>query len=86
MFFVYMVRCADRTLYTGVARDPHKRLGVHNSGNGAKYTRARLPVSLVYFEPCHSLGAALRRERQLKAWSRARKERLVASPSVTPAL
>ena len=78
MFFVYMVRCADGTLYTGLARDPGKRVDVHNSGKGAKYTRARLPVSLVYFEPCDTLSAALRRERQLKPLRRARKEALIA--------
>jgi predicted GIY-YIG superfamily endonuclease len=78
MFFVYMVRCADGTLYTGLARDPHERVRVHNSGKGAKYTRARLPVSLVYCEPCDSLSAALKRERELKPWSRARKEALIA--------
>ena len=78
MFFVYIARCADGTLYTGFARDPHKRVQVHNAGKGAKYTRSRLPVSLVYTEPCESLSAALKRERQLKPWSRARKEALIA--------
>ncbi len=63
---MYILRCADGTLYTGFARDPHARVRVHNSGKGAKYTRARLPVSLVYVEPCESLGAALKREHQLK--------------------
>ena len=78
MYSVYIVRCADGTLYTGLARDPHARLKVHNSGKGAKYTRARLPVSLVYVEACESLSTALKRERQLKPWSRARKEALIA--------
>ena len=73
-----MVRCADGTLYTGYARDPDGRVRVHNSGKGAKYTRSRLPVSLVYSEQCESLSAALTRERQLKSWSRAQKEALVA--------
>ena len=72
-----MVRCADGTLYTGYARDPHARLVVHNRGKGAKYTRSRLPVALVYSEECESLSAALKRERQLKPWSRARKEALI---------
>lgn len=72
-----MVRCADGTLYTGFARDPQARTQVHNAGKGAKYTRSRLPVSLVYTEQCESLSAALKRERQLKLWSRARKEALV---------
>jgi len=79
VFFVYMVRCADDTLYTGLARDPQARVKVHNSGKGAKYTRARRPVALVYVEPCASLSAALKRERQLKPWKRARKEALIGS-------
>jgi putative endonuclease len=78
VFFVYMVRCADGTLYTGLARDPHARVDVHNSGKGAKYTRSRRPVSLVYSEECESLSAALKRERQLKPWSRAQKEALIS--------
>lgn len=78
MYFVYMVRCADNTLYTGFSRDPEVRVKVHNSGKGAKYTRARLPVALVYTEECASLSAALKREHQLKPWSRAKKEALIA--------
>jgi putative endonuclease len=78
VYFVYMVRCADGTLYTGFARDPDERVRVHNSGKGAKYTRSRLPVSLVYVEECESLSAALKRERQLKPWSRTKKEALIA--------
>jgi predicted GIY-YIG superfamily endonuclease len=79
VYSVYILRCADGTLYTGLARDPHARVGVHNSGRGAKYTRGRRPVSLVYIEPCDSLSAALKRERELKPWSRARKEALIAA-------
>ena len=78
MYSVYIVRCSDGTLYTGVARDPQARVKVHNSGKGAKYTRGRMPVRLVYVEPCESLGAALKRERQLKPLSRAKKEALIA--------
>jgi len=85
--FVYILRCADSTLYTGYARDPNARLQVHNSGKGAKYTRSRLPVSLVYTEQCESLSAALKRERELKPWARAKKEALIAghSQAVKPA-
>lgn len=78
MFFVYMVRCADGTLYTGWSNDPPARVEAHNAGRGAKYTRSRLPVELVYSEECESLSAALKRERQIKPWSRARKEALIA--------
>ena len=73
-----MVRCADGTLYTGFARDPEKRVKVHNAGRGAKYTRSRLPVTLAYVEKCASLSAALKREHALKPLSRAKKEALVA--------
>ncbi|RPI57871.1 MAG: GIY-YIG nuclease family protein [Acidobacteria bacterium] len=79
-----MVRCADGTLYTGFARDPQARVDVHNSGKGAKYTRSRLPVSLVYSEECDSLSAALKREHQLKPLSRAQKEALIVSRAVVP--
>ena len=77
-----MVRCADGTLYTGFTRDPEARTAVHNSGKGAKYTRSRLPVSLVYSEQCDSLSAALKRESELKPLSKAKKEALVAGTSV----
>ena len=77
MFFVYMVRCRDGSLYTGYARDPEARARVHNAGKGAAYTRSRLPVSLIYSERCKSLSAALKREHQLKTWSKRRKEALV---------
>ncbi len=73
-----MVRCADSTFYTGYARDPRARVEVHNAGKGAKYTRSRRPVSLVYSEQCESLSAALKRERELKLWSRTMKEALIA--------
>ena len=84
MFHVYMVRCADGTLYTGFAKDPAERLRVHNSGKGAKYTRSRRPVALVYIEPCDTLSAALKRERQLKPWTRAKKEALIAGQLDAP--
>jgi CheY-like chemotaxis protein/predicted GIY-YIG superfamily endonuclease len=74
---VYIVRCADGTLYTGYARDPQAREKAHNEGRGAKYTAGRRPVALVYSEACESAGDALRRERQLKRESRAAKEALI---------
>jgi predicted GIY-YIG superfamily endonuclease len=77
-FFVYIVRCADGSLYTGCAKDPVERADVHNSGRGAKYTAGRCPVQLVYTEGFASHGDALRRERQLKRWPRRKKEALVA--------
>jgi putative endonuclease len=76
--FVYIVRCADGTLYTGYARDPHARAKVHNSGKGARYTSGRRPVALVYVEACQSRGDALSREHRLKRLRRDRKEALIA--------
>ncbi|RPH60337.1 MAG: GIY-YIG nuclease family protein [Acidobacteria bacterium] len=79
---VYIVRCVDGTLYTGCARDPRAREKVHNSGRGARYTAGRRPVSLVYSEPFESLGEALKREHELKRWTRSRKEALLAKPEL----
>jgi predicted GIY-YIG superfamily endonuclease len=78
MHFVYMVRCADGTLYTGYARDPEQRTKIHNQGQGAKYTARRLPVSLVYRELCVSKSAALKREYEVKRLGRRKKEMLAA--------
>jgi predicted GIY-YIG superfamily endonuclease len=72
-----MVRCADGTLYTGYAQNPHEREIVHNAGRGAHYTACRRPVRLVYVEECDTVGAALRREHQLKRLSRPQKEALI---------
>ena len=76
--FVYIVRCADGTLYTGYARDPKARVKVHNSGRGARYTAGRRPVRLVFSESFESVGDALRREYALKQRSRAQKELLIS--------
>lgn len=75
--FVYMLRCADGTLYTGWTNDVQKRLAAHNDGRGAKYTRSRRPVLLVYEEECEDKSAALRREAALKRLSRAEKLKLI---------
>lgn len=77
-WYAYMVRCRDNTLYSGIAKDLDKRLKAHNFGqNGAKYTRARRPVSLVYVERCLSRAAAARREYQLKKMPLAAKMHLI---------
>lgn len=78
-WWVYILRCADGTLYTGMAADVDKRLRTHNGGLGAKYTRSRLPVALVYREACESRSAALRREAAIKRLSRSEKLKLVHS-------
>jgi putative endonuclease len=82
--FVYVVRCADGTLYTGYAVNLDQRLHAHNQGRGAKYTSGRRPVALVYAAPCLSKSEALKRERQIKRWPRDKKEALVAT-APTPA-
>lgn len=74
---VYVLECADGTLYTGIARDAAARLAVHNSGRGAKYTRSRLPVTLRYRETQPDKGAALRRELEIKGMTRAEKLKLI---------
>lgn len=79
MHFVYIVRCADGSFYTGYARDPKARLKMHNAGVGAKYTRGRRPVKLVYSEACRTLSKALKREYELKQRSRAEKRRLISA-------
>lgn len=65
-WYVYMVRCRDGSLYTGIAKDVDARVAAHNEGKGAKYTRARRPVELVYREAAEDKGAALRRELAIK--------------------
>lgn len=73
MYTVYILRCGDGTLYTGCTNDLPRRLKTHQSGKGAKYTRARLPVELVYQEPAPDKSQALRREAAIKRLSRAEK-------------
>jgi len=73
-----MVRCADRTLYTGITTDAERRLAEHNEGRGARYTRSRGPVSLVYLERAVDRGAALRREHEIKKMTAAGKKELAA--------
>ena len=76
--FVYLLRCADDTLYCGYAVDVKKRLAMHNSGKGAKYTRSRLPATVVYTEEFPEKGDALRREMEIKKLSRKEKLALIA--------
>lgn len=78
-FYCYILECADGTLYSGWTTHPLHRLDAHNSGRGAAYTRARLPVRLVYLEPQPDKATALRRERALKKLSRVQKQELIKS-------
>lgn len=74
---VYVLECADGTLYTGYTTDVERRIAAHDCGQGAKYTRGRTPVELVYSERFESRSAALSREYEIKQLSRAAKERLI---------
>ena len=78
MWHVYIVRCADGTLYTGATTDPAARVQKHNNGSGAKYTRSRTPVELVYLEGVGDHGDALRREHQLRKLSASQKQAIIA--------
>ena len=73
----YLLECADNTLYCGITNDLNKRIAAHNSGEGAKYTRGRTPVRLVYAENCEDKSAALKREMQIKSLSREKKRTLI---------
>ena len=76
--YVYILECSDKTLYTGSTNNIEKRIKEHNNGkSGAKYTRARRPVKLVYVEMCSTLSNALKREAQIKKLSRAQKLLLI---------
>jgi putative endonuclease len=81
---VYIVRCGDGTLYTGIARDASIRFAQHQSGRGARYTRGRGPLALVYVEAAASHGEALRREAGIRRLGRAGKEELVAGALTAP--
>jgi len=77
MWFVYIVRCDDNSLYTGIAKDVERRLEQHNAGTASRYTRSRMPVSLEYREQQPNQSMALKRELAIKALSRKAKEALI---------
>ena len=74
---LYILQCGDGSLYTGISTDVQKRLEVHRSGKGAKYTKSRRPVKLVYFETYSSKEEAMRREWEIKQLSRTEKWKLI---------
>lgn len=78
-WYLYILRCADGTLYTGITTDVEARLETHRSGKGAKYTRGRTPLELVYREECEDHSQALKRELAVKAMSREEKQKLIKS-------
>ena len=77
LFYVYILECIDKTLYTGYTVDLEKRVETHNQGLGAKYTRGRLPVKLVYKEVLDSKSDAMKREIKIKKLNRANKIKLI---------
>ncbi|RJQ33315.1 GIY-YIG nuclease family protein [Candidatus Parcubacteria bacterium] len=76
-YFVYLLRCKDNSLYTGYTNDVEARVEKHNNGEGAKYTKYRRPVKVVYFEEFDSINDAMKREAQIKSWSKTKKEKLI---------
>ena len=76
-WFVYILSCSDNTLYTGITTDCSRRLDKHNAGTGAKYTRARLPVKMIYKEPADNRSLASKREHAIKQLTRKQKFRLI---------
>ncbi len=78
MPYVYILRCADGSLYVGLANDLESRVSKHNDGSACAFTSRRRPVTLVYSEALTAPVAALKRERQIKRWRRAKKEALIA--------
>ena len=83
MFYVYVLRCSDGSLYVGRTKDLAAREQWHNDGHGARYTTSRRPVTIVYAEEFSSELSAARRERQLKRWSTAKKNALVSRDPIT---
>ena len=84
MYYVYLLRCADGTLYTGFTNDLARRLAAHNAGRGAKYTRGRRPVELVYWESFSNKSSALRRENAIKQLPRRQRLTLIQSSVPSP--
>jgi putative endonuclease len=76
LYTVYILECADKTLYVGYTINLALRLKQHNDGRGGQYTAARLPVRLIYSETCHTAAAARTRELQIKSWTGAKRRRL----------
>ena len=78
MWFVYLLRCSDLSLYCGITNNISKRLACHNSGKGSRYTRARLPVEVVWWNQCDSRSSATKKEIKIKELTKNKKELLVS--------
>ncbi|MEF8874299.1 MAG: GIY-YIG nuclease family protein [Candidatus Thermoplasmatota archaeon] len=77
MWYLYILRLSDDSLYTGITKDLERRVEQHRSGKGSKYVRSRLPCRIVYKEKMENRSEALKREAEIKRWSKERKEELV---------
>ena len=84
MHYAYIVKCSDGTYYTGYTNDLEKRLLAHNAGKGAKYTRNRLPVEMVYYEEYEEKSEAMKREYAIKRLTREQKEKLISGKVLPP--
>ncbi len=81
MYYVYLLRCVDATIYTGITTDVARRFKEHQDGSGARYTRAHMPEKILYAEPCATRSAALKREAEIKRWPKEKKMRLAIDAS-----
>lgn len=77
--YMYILRCSDNSYYVGSTTDLERRINQHNYGEGAEYTKHRLPVELVYFEECLNIEDAFLREKQVQGWSRKKREALISN-------
>ena len=80
-YFLYILRCVDDSLYTGITNDINNRLATHRAGKGSKYVRSRLPVKLIYTEEFPDKSSAAKREAEVKSWSREEKLSKLALPT-----
>ena len=78
-FYTYIAKCSDNTYYTGYCKNIEARENMHNSGKGAKYTRGRTPIEIVYFEEFETISEALKREIEIKKMTKAKKKKLIVS-------
>jgi putative endonuclease len=83
-FYFYLARCNDNSLYSGSCKDVKAREKKHNDGTGAKYTRARRPIEIIYFERLDNRSEAAKREYEVKQWTKAKKEDLVKNKKSCP--
>ncbi len=79
-WYVYILKCSDDSLYTGITKDINKRVDRHNKGRGAKYVLGKRPVTLMHKERFGNLANAMKREREIKSWGREKKLRLIKGP------